>query len=108
MERGAPDINGGAKNVEYASIDFSMLKRRSLRGAAKKRETTETEYAEVKREEKVEKQDNDVEPDEMLECKEEDEAMAEEDEEIKHCVAKEEEEEDVALYSNLKDIKEEM
>ncbi|XP_053182858.1 sialic acid-binding Ig-like lectin 5 [Scomber japonicus] len=108
VERGAPDLNGAAKDVEYASIDFCVLKRRSLRGAAKKPETTETEYAEVKREEKVEKQDNDGEPDEMLECKEEEEAMAEEDEKIKHCVANEEEEEDVALYSNMKDIKEEM
>ncbi|XP_053182667.1 sialic acid-binding Ig-like lectin 5 [Scomber japonicus] len=108
VERGAPDLNGAAKDVEYASIDFSMLKRRSLKETAKKRETTETEYAEVKREEKVEKQDNDVDPDEMLECKEEEEAMAEEDEEIKHSVAKEEEEEDVALYSNMKDMKEEM
>ncbi|XP_062279147.1 sialic acid-binding Ig-like lectin 5 [Scomber scombrus] len=108
VERGAPDLDSGAEDVEYASIDFSVLKRRSLRGAAKKQETTETEYTEIKREEKVERQDNDGEPDEMLECKEEEEAMAEEDEEIKHCVAKEEEVEDVALYSNVKDIMDEM
>ncbi|XP_062277708.1 sialic acid-binding Ig-like lectin 5 [Scomber scombrus] len=108
VERGAPDLYSAAKDVEYASIDFSVLKRRSLRGAAKKQETTETEYTEIKREEKVERQDNDGEPDEMLECKEEEAAMAEDDEEIKHCVAKEEEVEDVALYSNLKDIMDEM
>ncbi|CAK6964273.1 uncharacterized protein LOC113169033 [Scomber scombrus] len=108
VERGAPDLDGAAKDVEYASIDFSVLKRRSLRGTAKKQETTETEYTEIKREEKVERQDNDGEPDEMLECKEEEAAMAEDDEEIKHCVAKEEEVEDVALYSNVKDIMDEM
>ncbi|KAM7383082.1 hypothetical protein PAMP_002764 [Pampus punctatissimus] len=100
---GDPDLNSGPKDVEYASIDFSVLKRKSLRGAAKKQETTETEYAEIKREGKVERQDVDVEPDEMLECKE-DKAMMGEDEETKHCVPEEEEAEDVALYSNVKDI----
>eukprot|EP00064_Thunnus_orientalis_P022506 superscaffoldBa00007634_g22704 len=102
-EKGAPDLNGGPKDVEYASIDLSVLKRRSARGAAKKHETTETEYAEIKREEKVERQDSGGEPDEVLECKEEESVIAE-DEEIKHCVPEEEEAEDAALYSNVKDI----
>ncbi|XP_044215580.1 sialic acid-binding Ig-like lectin 10 [Thunnus albacares] len=103
VEKGAPDLDGGPKDAEYASIDFSVLKRRSARGAAKKQETTETEYAEIKREEKVERQDSGGEPDEVLECKEE-EAVIVEDEEIKHCVPEEEEAEDAALYSNVKDI----
>ncbi|KAM7421354.1 hypothetical protein PAMA_015481 [Pampus argenteus] len=102
-ENGAPDLNSGPKDVEYASIDFSVLKRKGLRGAAKKQETTETEYAEIKREGKVERQDIDGEPDEMLEYKEEEDMMGE-DEETKHCVPEEEEAEDVALYSNVKDI----
>ncbi|XP_067456277.1 sialic acid-binding Ig-like lectin 5 [Thunnus thynnus] len=85
VEKGAPDLDGGPKDTEYASIDFSVLKRRSVRGAAKKQETTETEYAEIEREEKME-------------------AVIEEDEEIKHCVPEEEEAEDAALYSNVKDI----
>ena len=103
VEKGAPDLDGGPKDVEYASIDFSVLKKRSARGAAKKQETTETEYAEIKTEEKVERQDSGGEPDEVLECKEE-EAVIAEDEEIKHCVPEEEEAEDAALYSNVKDI----
>ncbi|XP_042280448.1 sialic acid-binding Ig-like lectin 9 [Thunnus maccoyii] len=103
VEKGAPDLDGGPKDAEYASIDFSVLKRRSARGAAKKQETTETEYAEIKREEKVERQDSGGVPDEVLECKEEESVIAE-DEEIKHCVPEEEEAEDAALYSNVKDI----
>ncbi|XP_044215581.1 sialic acid-binding Ig-like lectin 5 [Thunnus albacares] len=103
VEKEAPDLDGGPKDAEYASIDFSVLKKRSARGAAKKQETTETEYAEIKREEKVERQDSGGVPDEVLECKEEESVIAE-DEEIKHCVPEEEEAEDAALYSNVKDI----
>ncbi|XP_044215584.1 sialic acid-binding Ig-like lectin 10 [Thunnus albacares] len=90
VEKGAPDLDGGPKDVEYASIDFSVLKRRSARGAAKKQETKETEYAEIKREEKMERQDSGRELDEVLECKEEEVVIAD-DEEIKHCEPEEEE-----------------
>lgn len=43
--------NGEPKEVEYASIDFSALKKRPRR-SVKMQETAETEYAEVKRQEK--------------------------------------------------------
>lgn len=98
-EKGDTDLNGGPKEVEYASIDFSMLERKSQREAVKRPGTTETEYAEIKKEVKEEKEDNSGEEGCMLE---EEEAVVMEDEETKHH--EHEEEEDVAVYSNVKDI----
>ncbi|KAI9526257.1 hypothetical protein NQZ68_041541 [Dissostichus eleginoides] len=98
-EKGDTDLNGGPKDVEYASIDFSMLERKSQREAVKRPGTTETEYAEINREVKEEKEDNSGEEGYMLE---EEEAVIMEDEETKHH--ENEEEEDVAVYSNVKDI----
>ncbi|XP_056236468.1 uncharacterized protein si:dkey-24p1.7 [Seriola aureovittata] len=102
-EKTAPVLDSGPKDVEYASIDFSVLKRRSLRQAAKKQETAETEYAEIKKEVKEEREDDGGEEGEMLEGKEE-RVMTEEDEETKCSVPGEEEGEDMAVYSNVKDI----
>ncbi|XP_037310657.2 myelin-associated glycoprotein-like [Pungitius pungitius] len=49
-ERGAaPDVDGEPKDVLYANIDFSLLSRKSLGGAARSREATETEYAEIQK-----------------------------------------------------------
>ncbi|XP_074508727.1 myelin-associated glycoprotein-like [Sebastes fasciatus] len=102
-ERATTDLNGGPKDVEYASIDFSVLKRKSPRKAAKTHETTETEYAEIKKEVKEEREGNDGEEGDVLEGKEE-EAMVREDEETQHCVPEEEEGEDEEVYSNVNDI----
>ncbi|KAE8289100.1 MAM domain-containing glycosylphosphatidylinositol anchor protein 1 GPI and MAM protein [Larimichthys crocea] len=98
-EKAALNLDDGPKDVEYASIDFSMLKRKSKREAAKTQETTETEYAEIKKV-KEEREDNDREEGEV----EEEAMMAEEAEEIKHDVPEEEEGEDMEVYSNVKDI----
>ncbi|KAM9353533.1 Schwann cell myelin protein-like [Symphorus nematophorus] len=57
-DKAALDFDGGPKDVEYASIDFSVLKRKSPRQAAKKQETTETEYAEIKKQVKEERDTN--------------------------------------------------
>uniref|UniRef100_UPI0037E993DB sialic acid-binding Ig-like lectin 11 n=1 Tax=Semicossyphus pulcher TaxID=241346 RepID=UPI0037E993DB len=100
-EKAALNLNGGPKDVEYASIDFSKLKRKSTGGAAKKRDT-ETEYAEIKKKVKEQREGNGEEEDEVLEDKEE--VMIGEDEEAKHCVPEEEEGEDMAVYSNVKEI----
>lgn len=105
-ENAAPDLNGGPKDVEYASIDFSVLKRKSPRKAAKMHETTETEYAEIMKKAKEEKEDNGGEEGEVLEGKEEEEMIGE-DGETKHGVPEEEEGEDVAVYSSVKDIMDE-
>lgn len=78
------DLDGGPKEVEYASVDFSLMKRRSQTEAAEKQETTETEYAEIKKE-----------------CKEE-EGLIGEDEKTEYCVPEEDEGEDMAVYSTVK------
>nr|XP_046254498.1 uncharacterized protein LOC124064250 [Scatophagus argus] len=95
-EEAALDLNGAPKDVEYASIDFSVLKRKNPRKAAKMQESTETEYAEIKKQVKEERDENWGEEGDMLEGDEE-EAMRGEEEE-------EEEGEDMAVYSNVKDI----
>ena len=103
------DLNGGPKDVEYANIDFSRLTRKNLREAAEKQDTTE--YAEIKKEVKEEREDDGGEEDDVLEVKEEEEEEEEgvveeevEDEETEQFVPKEEEGEDMAVYSNVKDI----
>lgn len=89
-EKAALDLDDGPKDVEYASIDFSLLKRKSPREAAKQQETAETEYAEIKKEVKEEREDSGGEEGAVLEGKEE--------EETKHSVPEEEEGQDVAVY----------
>ncbi|KAF7670456.1 hypothetical protein LDENG_00074460 [Lucifuga dentata] len=91
-EKSAPDCDGEPNDVEYAMIDFSLLKRKSLSEAAKQQETTE--YAEIKKKERLDS--------EMLEREEEDSMIG--DEEIQYCMPEEEESEDVALYYNVEDI----
>lgn len=103
----APELNSESKDVEYANIDFSLLKRRSPMEAARKHESTETEYAEIKKAVIEEREDDGQEEGEMLEGKEE-EAMIEENEETNHGGPEEEEGEDMAVYSNVKDIMGEM
>ncbi|KAK5862004.1 hypothetical protein PBY51_017437 [Eleginops maclovinus] len=101
-EIGETDLNEGPTDVEYASIDFSMLKINSQREGAKKPGTTETEYAEINKKVKDEREDNGGEEGYVLE---EEEAVATEEEETKYGEKEEEEdEEDVALYSNVKEI----
>lgn len=85
----------GKSDVEYSNVDFSKIKRKSQAEAETTEGTTETEYAEIKKGEAGERHDG--------EGKEEEE-MTGEDEDKKHCVADEKEGEDVALYSNVKDI----
>ncbi|XP_028281132.1 sialic acid-binding Ig-like lectin 5 [Parambassis ranga] len=106
VDRGTTDteLNSGPKDVEYASIDFSLLKRmRPSEVARRKQESTETEYSEVKRQVREEKKEDAGEEGETLERKEE-EVMVEEDEETRHCVSEAENRGDEAVYSNVKEI----
>ncbi|XP_028280644.1 DNA-directed RNA polymerase III subunit RPC7-like [Parambassis ranga] len=106
VDRGKTDteLNSGPKDVEYASIDFSLLKRmRPSEVARRKQESTETEYSEVKRQVREEKKEDAGEEGETLERKEE-EVMVEEDEETRHYVSEEENRGDEAVYSNVKEI----
>ncbi|XP_005750892.1 sialic acid-binding Ig-like lectin 5 isoform X2 [Pundamilia nyererei] len=73
--------NSGPKEVEYADINFSLLKRNGAREAARRQESTKTVYAEVKK--AVEEREDDAEEEgEMLEAKE-DEMVVEM--EMKYC-----------------------
>ncbi|KAM6995291.1 uncharacterized protein LKV04_007514 [Tautogolabrus adspersus] len=101
-EKAALDLTGESNDVEYASIDFSLLKRKS----AKKQETTETEYAEIKKEVKEQREDKSEEVGEVMEDNEEDMIIGED--ETKNCVPEEEEGQDEAVYSNVKDVMDEI
>ncbi|XP_041649894.1 sialic acid-binding Ig-like lectin 10 [Cheilinus undulatus] len=89
------------RDVEYSDLDFSLMARRSPARAGRFQESTETEYAEIKRDKTEESQGNDsAEQDEMLEGIEVEEGMM--GEEKDDCSPQKEEEE--ALYSNVKDL----
>lgn len=91
-------LDGGPKDVEYASIDFSIMKRKPPRNASKKQESIETEYAEIMKT-MGKKETVEVEG-EMTEVKEE----VVEDEQSKQSVSEEERGDNTEVYSNLKDI----
>ncbi|CAK6964274.1 sialic acid-binding Ig-like lectin 5 [Scomber scombrus] len=98
----APDGDVEPKEVEYSDIDFSMLKRRSPE--AETQNDTETEYAEIKREETEEGQDVGGAEGDMLESNvEEEEVLIEKDKETSQSIPATEEEggEDVAMYPNV-------
>ncbi|XP_068426499.1 sialic acid-binding Ig-like lectin 5 [Clinocottus analis] len=86
-EQAAPDHNGGPKDVQYASIDFSVLRRRNAKEAEKKQETTE--YAEIKKNAKEETENTVGEEGYVLEG---------------GCDPGEDDGEDAVVYSNVKDI----
>ncbi|XP_025760162.1 sialic acid-binding Ig-like lectin 5, partial [Oreochromis niloticus] len=87
--------NSGRKEVQYATINFSLLKRNG-----RKQESTKTEYAEIKKAVKEQHEDAEEE-DELLEAKE-DEMVVEL--EMKYREPKNEEGGDEAVYSIVNDI----
>jgi hypothetical protein len=103
---GKSTTGGEPNEVDYASINYSLLKKKTPEEAEKKTTTTETDYAEIKRQKKNEAEEDGGEGSGVME-----EVDWEEGEEI---VGKEEEkengkplretDEDTALYSNIKAI----
>ncbi|XP_078789304.1 myelin-associated glycoprotein-like [Oryzias latipes] len=89
----APKLRSGSGDVEYASIDFSLLKRRER---TQELQTAATEYAEVK----VKK--------EGKHAAGEAEAMMEEDDKTLLCVSKKKDEEEEAVYSSVNDLMDEI
>lgn len=83
----------GKPDVDYSTIKFSALKRQAR--VENSGETTETEYAEIKREKTEEEQDGEGNQEAVL---------IEEAEETNHDIPVEGEGEDVALHSDAKDI----
>lgn len=57
-EEAVLDLDDEPKDVEYASIDFLVLKKKTQRNASKKQESTETEYAQIMKKTTQEKMEN--------------------------------------------------
>ncbi|XP_031601787.2 sialic acid-binding Ig-like lectin 10 isoform X2 [Oreochromis aureus] len=92
-EKGVPELSSAPQEVEYADIDFSLLKRNSK--SERKQESTKTEYAEIKKAIKGKWED------EMV-TGEEEEMMTEMD--LKQSEPEKEKEEDEPVYSTVNDI----
>lgn len=93
------------REVEYSDIDFFRWNRKSPTGAEDTQETTETEYAELQKEKTGARQEGGGENGDILEGNKEEVAMMGQDEETKQCTSVQEEElEEVAVYSNVKEI----
>ncbi|KAK5622624.1 hypothetical protein CRENBAI_000476 [Crenichthys baileyi] len=97
------ELSSSLKDVQYASIDYSIMKRRSAREVAKERESTLTEYAEIKTGAEDQNKDESKEASKTLEGKEED-LMTKHDDEIKQCVSEEQGGDVEAVYSTVRDV----
>ncbi|XP_041797526.1 hemicentin-1-like [Chelmon rostratus] len=89
-------VSVGKPDVEYSNLDFSLIKTQSPAEAGMTQETTETEYAEIKKEK--------AEAEQGGEGRAEEEVMEGDEEKKQSGPDQEEGEEDVALYSTVKDI----
>jgi len=93
-EEGAQAAGGDVepREAEYSDVKFSLLKRKSPTGEEVIQETTDSEYAEIKKENRAE-------------GRKEEEEMIGEEKEAKRCMPKEKEGgQDVAVYSNVNEI----
>nr|XP_023844975.1 sialic acid-binding Ig-like lectin 5 isoform X5 [Salvelinus alpinus] len=89
------DTREEPNEVDYASINYSLLKKKTPEEAEKETTTTEPEYAKIKREKKKEGDEDGVEGSGM---------MMGNDEEKENGKPAAETDEDTALYSNVKAI----
>ncbi|KAK5620906.1 hypothetical protein CRENBAI_016777 [Crenichthys baileyi] len=95
------DSNLSPKETVYSDIDFSALKKKDPTDDKGMEDITEPEYAEIKREEMDEAQENEGMDSEMLEGNDETEVMIEHQEEAKQCMLAENViGEHVPLYTN--------
>lgn len=100
-EKEVPEFITAPKEVEYASIDFSLLKRKSGRELARMQESTKTVYAEIKKAGKEEKEEDTGEEGDMGASEEEEVRMKAD---LKQCEPEKEEGQDEALYASVNDI----
>ncbi|XP_021416518.1 sialic acid-binding Ig-like lectin 11 [Oncorhynchus mykiss] len=92
------DTREEPNEVDYASINYSLLKKKTPEEAEKKTTTAESEYAKIKREKKNEGDENGGEGSGMMMM------MMGKDEEKENGKPAAETDEDTALYSNVKAI----
>ncbi|XP_021450652.2 uncharacterized protein LOC110516537 isoform X4 [Oncorhynchus mykiss] len=103
---GKSTTGGEPNEVDYASINYSLLKKKTPEEAEKKTTTTETDYAEIKRQKKNEEEEDGGEGSgvmEEVEWEEGEETVGKE-EEKENSKPLRETDEDTALYSNVKAI----
>lgn len=79
--------------VEYSDLEFNLKRQAAAAEEGAGKETTETEYAEIKKEKAEQREDGEA-----------IEVLIGEDEEGEHCVPDEGEDEAAALYSTVKDV----
>ncbi|XP_026225957.1 uncharacterized protein LOC113169043 [Anabas testudineus] len=105
VDEGGGDVAAGRTDVDYSTIKFSVLKRQTVKNSE---ETTETEYAEIKRGETEEQQAGEGIQEEVLieeaVLTEVEAVLVVEAEETNHYVPVMGEGEDVVLPSNVTDI----
>lgn len=101
LEANEADLEGGLKDVEYASINFSVLKRNTARNESKTQQSIETEYAEIMKKGKKGTKENANLDGKMTEGNKE---VVVEDEESKQTFSEEERGDNTEVYSNVKDI----
>lgn len=92
-------LDGSPKDAEYATIDFSVLKRKTPGNGSKTQESIETEYAEIVK--KDGRKENGKVEGKMTKGKKEDIVK---DEELKQTFSEEERGDNTEVYSNVKDI----
>jgi hypothetical protein len=89
------------KEVDYASINYSLLKKKTPEEAEKKTTTTESDYVEIKREKKNERGKDGREESGVMEEVEGEEMIGKD---VENGKPVRETDEDTALYSNVKAI----
>ena len=100
-DKAVADLDGGPKDVEYASIDFSLLKRKTPRTQRNNQDAIETEYAQIKKKTTEERMKTAKVEREITEGKGDE---VNEDEESKQSVSEDERRVNTEMYSNMKDI----
>lgn len=87
--------------MEYANIDFSVLKRNTPRNGSKTQQSIETEYAEIRKKEKEGRKENAKVEGKMTKGNKEEMV---ENEGLKQVFSEEERGDNTEVYSNVKDI----
>lgn len=101
LETNEVDLDASLTDVEYANIDFSVLKRNTPRNGSKTKQSMETEYAEIMKKDKEGRKENTKMDGKMIEGNKEEIV---ENEELKQAFSEEERGDNTGVYSNVKDI----
>lgn len=101
LEANEVDLDASLTDVEYANIDFSVLKRNTPRNVSKTHQSIETEYAEIMKKEKEGRKENAKVEGKMTEGNK---GEMVDNKELKQAFSEEERSDNTEVYSNVKDI----